>query len=86
LNCVHGECVDSTITNDVWSGTDYDFSSLTDFYENHTSAFWIIIGSLSLLFILFIFHEPNQTISVIKKMDKNNWYMIGVILVVIIVF
>jgi len=58
LNCVHGECVDSTITNDVWSGTDYDFSSLTDFYENHTSAFWIIIGSLSLLFILFIFHEP----------------------------
>jgi len=58
LSCVHGECVDSTIQNDVWSGIDVDFSSVTDFYENNTLAFWVIISSLGFLSILFMFRQP----------------------------
>ena len=59
LECVQGQCVDTTIVDDSFIG-DFEFTNLTDFYENNKTAFLITIGLFGFLFIMWIYRTPKQ--------------------------
>lgn len=57
LECVQGQCVDTTIEDDSFTGG-FEFSSLTEFYEDNKLAFLVTLGLFGFLFILWIYRTP----------------------------